>query len=285
VLLSRFSTVESLAHARAFRPKRDDVLVATYSKSGTTLLQQIVHGLRTGGDLDFSDISEVVPWLEVAHDLGQDLAASQRAAPRAFKTHFDGLSMPRGGRVIYVVRDPIDVLKSFYRFNVGWFLEPGAMDLETFALEYLLQREGRHDHWHHIATWWPRLAEEDVLPLCYEDVVADLPGTVAQVARFIGVPTEADRIEVAARQATRAFMLQHPGLWEDPLLRAHRNPAMGLPPDARSTKVRRSEGHLEEVTDRIREVWARRWRDRVSEVTGCPDYAALRGRIASMIPS
>ena len=289
-LLAKFSSKESVERASAFRPRESDVFVATYSKSGTTLMQQVVHGLRTRGDMDFRDISEVVPWIEVAHDLGQDLEAQQNAAPRAFKTHFDADSMPSGGRVVYVVREPIAALVSFYHFNSGWFMEPGAMNLERFALEYVLERRGRHDYWHHIASWWPRLEQEDVLPLCYEDVVADLGGAVARVARFIGVPEEPGRIEIATHQASKAFMQQHPTLWEDALLRECRNSAMGLPLELKSTKVRTKDTgdgeakRLDLVTDAVREAWAARWTEIVEPVTRCADHAALRARIAEMGP-
>ena len=285
-----FSTEESAARARAFKPRESDVFVATYSKSGTTLLQQIVHGLRTNGDMDFRDISEVVPWIEVAHDLGQDLEADQKASPRAFKTHFDGDSLAVGGRVVYVVREPIAALVSFYHFNSGWFMEPGAMNLERFALEYILERRGRHDYWHHLASWWPRLAGEDVLPLCYEDVVADLPGTVARVARFIGVPDEPERLEIATRQASKSFMQQYPTLWEDERLREYCNPAMGLSPEFKGTKVRADDAgegageRLDLVTGAVREAWDARWAEVVAGPTGCADYAALRARIGEMGP-
>jgi len=287
-LLSRFSTKESLDRARAFRPREDDVFVATYSKSGTTLLQQIVHGLRTHGDMDFRDISEVIPWIEVAHDLDQDLEAEQSAWPRAFKTHLDGATTPRGGRSIYVVREPIAALVSFYHFYSGWFLEPGALDLETFALDYIVHREGHRDYWHHIATWWPRLEDGDVLPLCYEDVVADLAGTVEQVAHFIGVPGEPDRLEIATRQASKDFMLQYPRVWEDVRLREYGNPRMGLPLDAKGTKVRGDDpegASLATVTEAVRDAWQRRWDSVVAPVTGCADYEAFRARIAEMTRS
>lgn len=279
-----------MARARAFQPRSTDVFIATYSKSGTTLLQQIVHGLRTKGDMDFRDISEVVPWIEVAHDLGQDLEAEQKTSPRAFKTHFDGDSLAIGGRVVYVVREPIAALVSFYHFNSGWFMEPGAMSLERFALEYILGRRGRHDYWHHVASWWPRLASEDVLPLCYEDVVADLPGTVARVARFIGVPDEPERLEIATRQASKSFMQQYPTLWEDERLREYCNPAMGLSLEFKGTKVRaddageRAGEQLDLVTGAVREAWDARWTEVVAGPTGCADYAALRARIGEMGP-
>ena len=71
---------------RAFQPRPTDVIISPFAKCGTTWLQQIVHSLRTGGDMDFEDIYEVVPWIDVALDLGIDLDADQRANPRAFKS-------------------------------------------------------------------------------------------------------------------------------------------------------------------------------------------------------
>jgi len=44
-----------------FVPRASDIVIASYAKCGTTWLQQMVHSLRTGGDLDFDDISRVVP--------------------------------------------------------------------------------------------------------------------------------------------------------------------------------------------------------------------------------
>src|SRR4051812_23528306 len=69
----------------ATRPS--DVLIATFPKCGTTWVQQIVHGLRTRGSMDFEEISLVIPWIERSALLGLDINAPQVAEPRAFKTH------------------------------------------------------------------------------------------------------------------------------------------------------------------------------------------------------
>nr|HMN27519.1 sulfotransferase domain-containing protein [Caldilineaceae bacterium] len=91
-------TEEGKHYAHAFQPRPTDVIITPYAKSGTTWLQQIVHGLRTRGDMDFDDISRVVPWIETAYDLGIDLNAEQRGQPRAFKSHFNWYEVPKGGR-------------------------------------------------------------------------------------------------------------------------------------------------------------------------------------------
>src|SRR2546425_2781002 len=105
---------ESLRRGISFRPRPMDVLIATYPKCGTTWLQQIVHGLRTGGAMDFDDISRVVPWLETAHMLGLDLQAPQLGAFQAFKSHLSWDALPKGGRYIVSFRNPKDALISFH---------------------------------------------------------------------------------------------------------------------------------------------------------------------------
>ena len=59
-----FIDAEIDASIASWRPRPTDVVITPYSKCGTTWLQQIFHTLRTGGDMDFDDISCVVPWIE-----------------------------------------------------------------------------------------------------------------------------------------------------------------------------------------------------------------------------
>ena len=45
----------------AWVPRPTDVVISTPPKTGTTWVQQIVHQLRTGGDMDFEDIYQPIP--------------------------------------------------------------------------------------------------------------------------------------------------------------------------------------------------------------------------------
>ena len=87
-----------------YRPRPSDVVISPFGKCGATWLQQSFHTLRTGGDMDFDDISRVVPWIETARvlgldmDLDLDLEAKQRADPRGFKSHLPFDLIPKGAR-------------------------------------------------------------------------------------------------------------------------------------------------------------------------------------------
>ena len=100
--LSGFESEDGRRRGLAFRPRPSDVLVTTTPKAGTTLMQQLCHQLRAGGDESFGEISDegVVPWIELAADCGIDLEAPQPAEPRIFKTHCWQPHCPKGGKNI-----------------------------------------------------------------------------------------------------------------------------------------------------------------------------------------
>lgn len=92
---SKFMTKESFDSARSYDPREDDVFICTHAKAGTTLTQQIVHQLRSNGDINFGEISLTIPWIEIAHDLNINLNDPQKYSPRAFKSHFDWDNVPK----------------------------------------------------------------------------------------------------------------------------------------------------------------------------------------------
>ena len=81
-IFCRMLSEESFRKGLSFRPRPNDVIIATPPKCGTTWMQQIVHQLKTGGDMDFDTIHREVPCLEIAHDIGHDLESEQKAEPR-----------------------------------------------------------------------------------------------------------------------------------------------------------------------------------------------------------
>lgn len=281
---SHFRSAESLRRGLEFRPEPADVFVATYPKCGTTWLQQIVHGLRTGGSMDFDEITAVVPWLENAHDLGIDVNGSQVATPRAFKTHLTWHEVPKGARYIYVMRDPKDVLLSYYRFFEGWFFEAGTISLETFARELFLEggRSGRY--WDHVRSWWAQSGQASVLMLCYEDIKQDLAGTVRRVAAFIGCPLDDELRDVVVRQSSFEFMHAHEHQFDDHLIRSVCDEACGLPPGGSSSKVRAGTvgAHRQALSPELRSELDAIWRVEMGETPGLESYDALRSRVAEL---
>ncbi len=269
---------------RSFQPQASDVIISPYSKSGTTWLQQIVHGLRTRGDMDFDDISRVVPWIETAYDLGIDLNAAQRGQPRAFKSHLNGREVPKGARYIVSIRDPKDALVSGYRFMEGWWFEPGSIDIATWAQDSFMKHEENHGYWAHLISWWERRHEEQVLLLAYEEMKADPLGAIRTVANFIGIELDAELLAIVTRQSSLDFMLAHKDKFDDRMMRERSEKMMGLPPGSDSAKVRKGEvgAHRYELPAEISAAMDAIWRAEIEATLGFPDYAALRQALCQL---
>ncbi|SLN63695.1 Sulfotransferase domain protein [Roseovarius albus] len=274
-----FATDEGVHRGLTYKPDPTDIFISPYAKCGTTWMQQIVHGLRTGGVMDFAEITEVVPWLELAHDMGVDINAPQAAVPRAFKSHLNWENIPKGGRYIVVLRDPLDAFVSLYKFLDGWHFESGSISLPDFA-EYFLNREPSNNYWGHLSGWWEQRHNLKVMLLSFEDMKQDLPAVVKSVADFMGVADQAT-IDVATHQAGFEFMKAHPTQFDDHLLRQARDAACNLPADGVSTKVSqgKSGAGRQMVGDEIRAAFARRWSETIEREYGLPNYAALRQAI------
>ncbi|MDA0351998.1 MAG: sulfotransferase domain-containing protein [Chloroflexi bacterium] len=237
-LLGQLATDEGVARGLSLELRPTDVVISPFAKCGTTWLQQIVHGLRTSGDMSFDDISRAVPWIEVGTDVGLDLAAEQVAEPRAFKSHLGWDQVPKGGRYVVSLRNPGDAAVSMYRFMEGWFIEPGAIPIDEFVrLEYVARDRGG-DYWLHLLSWWAHRHDENVLLLAYEDMKADLPETVRRIAEFIGVPLDDELLEIVVRQSSLAFMTEHKSKFDDLLDRERSERVIGLPAGSDSAKVR-----------------------------------------------
>ena len=278
--LPEFTTDEAYEHGLAFQPVPTDIIISPYAKSGTTWTQQIVHTLRSRGDMAFDDISRVVPWLEVSTDFGIDLDAAQAWQPRAYKSHLTWHKVPKGARYIVPVRDPRDVLVSLYRFNEGWFFEPGSVSMAEYAVGFLEPSES-HGYWHHLLSWWPQRFRDDVLLLAYESMQADPAGAIQKIAAFCDIPLDEALLQLTLTHSSFKFMLQHKDRFDDKMMRDRSESRLGLPPGSDSAKVRRGQvgSHAYELSDEILARLAELWQQEITARIGLPSYEALHQEI------
>lgn len=82
-IIRRFLAIESAKYMHSMlRP--DDIFIVTYPRSGTTWMQMILYQLTTDGNIDFANIYQVSPWLELSLELGK-YSFESFAYPRIFK--------------------------------------------------------------------------------------------------------------------------------------------------------------------------------------------------------
>ncbi|MBT6277396.1 MAG: sulfotransferase domain-containing protein [Chromatiales bacterium] len=280
-LLAKMAEAKTANDPEPLVVRPSDVIISPFGKCGTTWLQQMVHTLRTRGDMDHTDISAVVPWIERSHNLGIDLNAHQRAEPRAFKSHLPYDKVPKGGRYIVSLRAPEDAAVSLFRFTEGWFFEPNTIDINEFTQKDYLGRPSERDYWHHLTSWWEQRDREDVLLLAYEHMVNDAAGTIRKVAAFIDVELDDALLALTLDHTSLPFMLEHKDRFDDRLMRERSETVGGLPPNADSAKVRKGVvgESRHELSDELRRLFQEKWHDRIESTLGFRSYSALIARL------
>ena len=208
-----------------FRPRDDDVVIATHPKSGTTWMQRIVSLLvfQTAAPLPLWQIS---PWLErrFPEPVGSVLARLDAQSHRRFiKTHLppDGLPLYPEIRYIHVARDGRDACLSYHHHFLGYSAEArAAFDREGRAdpamgrplpalpedpAEYFRLWQscgivpGHADGWPALSwftverQWWQRRGRRNLLLVHYADMKADLAGEMRRVSGFLGIAVDERR--------------------------------------------------------------------------------------------
>lgn len=196
-----------------FRPREGDIVVCTPPKSGTTWMQGILAMLISGDPGVDAQTSTKSPWIDIAvrpfDEVMERLDAQDHR--RQVKSHspFDCIPYWDALRYITVYRHPIDVHFSSRKHmaniahDVG--LDPMPEDpRESFQAFLVNDRDhlGLPLILDHFRATLARKERGNLICLHYADMLHDLPGAVAQIAKHTGIrhaPDLMDAIADAAR--------------------------------------------------------------------------------------
>jgi hypothetical protein len=171
--------------------RRQDVMLASYPRSGSTWLRFLLTEALTGRTAEWGDVNRTIPYVGGHRDAPALLADGGRL----LKTH-DRAAGPCE-RAVLMVRDPRDVVVSEYR----WFLRGGYdRDLETFLTSFLDGSISLFGFWGDHTRFWldgPLAGSGRLLLTRFEDLRADPAATARSVAAFAGAHVDDAAIRAA----------------------------------------------------------------------------------------
>ena len=173
-----------------------DVFLVTYPRSGTTWISCVAAELLFQiSPKSLTEIDTIVPDVHALPEKSAVPAASHYLV----KSHFPLTGVPPFGeyrRVIYMIRDPRDVMLSHHRYFRFLSKYPG--DLKEFAMDWAAGRIWPCSWQEHVNSWLApraRTAPFELTVLRYEDFVADPIGQTGVLAKLLGVDPGRARIE------------------------------------------------------------------------------------------
>nr|XP_039254000.1 sulfotransferase family cytosolic 1B member 1-like isoform X3 [Styela clava] len=199
--------------ALKFKIRDDDVFIATYPKSGTTWIQQIVWLICNNADINVDKdkpLSSRIPFLETVDMtdkvlLGiQTLEKWQKNKQRLIKTHLPYGLLPediQSGnkcKIIYVARNAKDVCVSFYFFHVMNMLLPHPGTWSEFLKNYSSGNIMFGSWFPHVLTYWEKFQtdKERIYFTTYEAMKKDLKREIVAVSNFLGKKLTNEQIDI-----------------------------------------------------------------------------------------
>jgi aryl sulfotransferase len=187
----------------------DDIVIANYSKGGSTWMQQIVAQLVFDGADDLS-LRELTWWVDMRVPPKEvKLAKLEAQQHRRFvKTHLplDALVFSPRAKYIYIGRDGRDVAWSMFNHHInanqGWYdsvndppgrvgppLGPPTTDDPVQYFRDWLDNDGRPfwSFWDNVSTWWPARVLPNVHLVHFHELKSDMEAVIRRVAMFLDI--------------------------------------------------------------------------------------------------
>lgn len=199
-----------------FEFRDDDIIIATYAKSGTTWMQQIIAQLLFNGE-EGMEVAEMSPWMDLRvppKEVKLPLVEEQTHR-RFIKTHLpvDALAFSEKAKYIYIGRDGRDVLWSLYHHhttaNDAWYgalndtpgrvgppIERPVSSISQYYHDWL-DRDGHPwwSFWENVRSWWAIGNLPNVYFVHFANLKRDMPGEIRRIAEFLEIPIDEDKWE------------------------------------------------------------------------------------------
>ena len=210
-----------------FKFRDDDIIIATYAKSGTTWMQQIIAQLLFNGKADM-EVAEMSPWMDLRVPPKEvKLTVVEAQTHRRFiKTHLpvDALVFSQQAKYIYLGRDGRDVLWSLYNHHstanefwyqalndtpgrVGPAIEKPPSSITQYYHDWL-DGDGHPwwPFWENVRSWW---AIRDLPNICFvhfANLKSDMPGEIRRVAEFLDIAIDEQQWEAILLHCSFDYM-------------------------------------------------------------------------------
>lgn len=208
----------------------DDIVIATYAKSGTSWMQQIVSQLIFQGE-EGLPVAEMSPWVDLRVPPKEvKLPAIESQTHRRFlKTHLpvDALVFSERAKYIYIGRDARDVIWSLHNHhaqaNDAWYGAlndtPGRVGPEigrppASRAEYFinwLDKDGDPfwPYWENLRSWWELRELPNVKLVHFADLKQDLPGQIADLAEFLDIEVSPEVMDKILHHCSFTYMKEN----------------------------------------------------------------------------
>jgi len=190
-------------HGRDVPVRADDTFIVSYPKSGNTWIRFLLSGILAPDEpTSYRTIDRVVPSIHTS----KERILRNMDDPRVLKSHefYD----PRYPRVVYIARDPHDIVVSYYYSDIKRGRISEEEPINKYVDRFLRGELDAYGPWaEHVGSWLgAREKDHNFLFLRYEDVLRDTQTELHKIAQFMRIPVEDETVARAIKFSSPEYM-------------------------------------------------------------------------------
>ncbi|CAE1269336.1 unnamed protein product [Acanthosepion pharaonis] len=179
---------ESLSQIHLFPAHKDDIFICAYPCCGTHWMWEVTSMLLKEKAERIQGVKE-----EFMIDFIPARKFSEISPPRLFNTHLQPHFLPETvlsqNKIIFVVRNPKDVVVSFYKHSYGMLLRQYNGTFPSYFEMFIEKKITFGDYFEYMNKWWQVIKDNpNCLVVSYEEASQNLLKTVNKIGHFLGKP-------------------------------------------------------------------------------------------------
>lgn len=223
IILTQYTNNDVMRQCEQFEFRPDDVILASYPRTGTTLTQeiiwQVVNHERVTKDAEFGPLASRFPYLELSSNYNSQPSdeptaldmLKEQTSRRLIKTHLTysflgGQIEKANAKMIVVMRNPKDNVVSCFPFYTGLHIFKEGTSFSDFCRAYMTGKAIYGDFCSMNLQWWALRDRGNVLILRYEDLVRQPFQEVRRVASFLGFTLSSEKIAAIVHNTSFSVM-------------------------------------------------------------------------------
>ncbi|XP_077326748.1 amine sulfotransferase-like [Lithobates pipiens] len=209
------TTPEKIDLLEQMEIRDSDVFIVAYPKSGTIWAQQVLsliiyEGHRNGSE--HIDNLTRAPWIEYN---SYNIDFNSKKSPRLFTAQLPYYLMPKDvgfkrAKIVYVSRNPKDVLVSMYHFHELYTQLHIRLQWETFLDLFLSGRVIGGSWFDHFRGWHTHKEDYNILFITYEEMKKDLRSAVIKICNFLEIKLDDQAVDTVVEKSSFRTMKQDP---------------------------------------------------------------------------
>ncbi|CAK8692764.1 sulfotransferase 1B1-like [Clavelina lepadiformis] len=248
-LLTAFEPVTAQYAYNLWNPNADDVIVASYAKTGTTWMRELVRHMIYLHDEEMlrktSAMHFFFAYLEYGPESKYEVLKKLNFPRKVMGTHLPAPLInfkklkERETKVIYMIRNPKDQAVSWYHFSktqpyadLPPYKDMYTTDKKKYFDEYiageqkLFAKKGE-GYLEHLKEWYPHQNDSNVLFVYYEDLKKDLKQGIKRVSKFLDVVLSDEDVDMITEKTSLDSMKKSREKTEDSFFKHVRKGVVG----------------------------------------------------------